>query len=206
MLSATVTFPSSMRAAACPRPAGPLAARAARPARVCRASSSAEADTQLQARINAWRSNGSESHGNGAGAAPAAGHEPPAAQERAPRRVRDPEMQAQAAVNDGLINNQFAEALQAALSRSGGEKALIDAASRSMDEERGSPLKPVEEMLVTALHTSRHTMQRLIQRQSELEAEIAKEQKQAARLEWLLNRTRADYSYFAAVDKMQNGE
>jgi hypothetical protein len=53
-----------------------------------------------------------------------------------------------------------------------------------------SPLKPVEEMLVTALHTSRATLRRLVERQSMLEAEIANEQKQAARLEWLLNRAR----------------
>lgn len=45
-------------------------------------------------------------------------------------------------------------------------------------------------MLVTALHTSRATLRRLVERQSELEAEIAKEQKQASRLEWLLNRAR----------------
>jgi hypothetical protein len=54
-----------------------------------------------------------------------------------------------------------------------------------------SPLKPVEEMLVTAIHTSRATLRRLVERQAALEAEIASEQKQAARLEWLLNRVGA---------------
>jgi hypothetical protein len=43
-------------------------------------------------------------------------------------------------------------------------------------------------MLMTALHTSRATLRRLVERQAELAAEVAKEQKQAARIEWLLNR------------------
>ncbi len=43
---------------------------------------------------------------------------------------------------------------------------------------------------MTAIHTSRSSLRRLVGRQSELEAEIEKEQKQAARLEWLLNRVR----------------
>ena len=41
---------------------------------------------------------------------------------------------------------------------------------------------------MTALHTSRATLRRLVERQAELAAEVAKEQKQAARIEWLLNR------------------
>lgn len=65
-----------------------------------------------------------------------------------------------------------------------------------------SPLKPVEEMLMTALHTSRATLRTLVERQSLLEAEIAKEQKQAARIEWLLNRCRADYAFFSTLDQM----
>ncbi len=41
---------------------------------------------------------------------------------------------------------------------------------------------------MTAIHNSRGSLRRLVQRQSEIEAEIEKEQKQAARLEWLLHR------------------
>jgi hypothetical protein len=57
-------------------------------------------------------------------------------------------------------------------------------------------------MLMTALHTSRATLRTLVERQSLLEAEIAKEQKQAARIEWLLNRCRADYAFFSTLDQM----
>jgi hypothetical protein len=52
------------------------------------------------------------------------------------------------------------------------------------------PLVPVEEMLATALHNSRAQVRRLMDRQSELEAELVREQKQAARLQWLLTRVR----------------
>lgn len=121
---------------------------------------------------------------------------------RVDTKARDPEAQAQSALDGGLINPRFAAVLSQALERSGGEKAMLDAASASIEEERDVPLKPVEEMLITAIHTSRATLRRLVERQSELEAEIAKEQKQAARLEWLLNRARSDYAYFGAVDKM----
>jgi hypothetical protein len=43
-----------------------------------------------------------------------------------------------AAINEGLINSNFAAALQAALSRSGGEGALLGDAGRSEEEERNS--------------------------------------------------------------------
>jgi len=59
-------------------------------------------------------------------------------------------------------------------------------------------------MLVTAIHNSRATLRRLVERQSLLEAEIANEQKQAGRLEWLLSRVRSDYAYFNALDKMND--
>lgn len=126
--------------------------------------------------------------------------------EPAAPRAKDPESQAQSAVDGGLVNPQFASVLAAALQRSGGEKAMLDQAAGSLDEERGTPLKPVEEMLMTAIHNSRASLRRLMERQSLLEAEIANEQKQAKRLEWLLNRVRSDYSYFAALDKMNQSE
>jgi hypothetical protein len=86
-----------------------------------------------------------------------------------------------------LINSQFASVLSAALSRSG-DGALTSGSS--YEEPRETPLKPVEEMVLTALHSSRASLRRLVERQSQLEAEIAREQKQAERLEWLLNRVR----------------
>ncbi|GBF93732.1 hypothetical protein Rsub_06064 [Raphidocelis subcapitata] len=127
---------------------------------------------------------------------------------RAPRplRAKDPEAQVGAAVDGGLVNSQFAAVLSQALQRSGGDKAMLDNAAASMEEERAAPFKPVEEMMMTALHTSRATLRTLMERQSLLEAEIAKEQKQAARLEWLLNRCRSDYAFFGALDKMGHGE
>lgn len=69
-----------------------------------------------------------------------------------------------------------------------------------------SPLKHVEEMLMTAIHTSRASLRRLVERQAAIEAEIASEQKQAARLEWLLSRVRSDYSFFTALDKLNQDE
>ena len=59
---------------------------------------------------------------------------------------------------------------------------------------------------MTAIHASRASLRRLVERQAAIEAEIASEQKQAARLEWLLNRVRADYSYFAALDRLNQEE
>jgi hypothetical protein len=69
-----------------------------------------------------------------------------------------------------------------------------------------SPLKPVEEMLMTALAQSRGNLRKLTERQAALEAELAAEAKQASRLEWLLSRVRADYAYFGALDQMSQDE
>lgn len=53
-------------------------------------------------------------------------------------RARDPDTQAAGALNEGLINPAFAAALSEALGRSGGERALLDNASASIEEERGA--------------------------------------------------------------------
>lgn len=45
-------------------------------------------------------------------------------------------------------------------------------------------------MLLTALNVSRGNVRRLLDRQAALEAEIAAEQKQAERIEWVLGRVR----------------
>lgn len=74
-----------------------------------------------------------------------------------------------------------------------------------MHKHTHSPLRHVEEMLLTALHASRASARRLQQRQAELEAALAAEQKQAARLEWLLNRVRSDYAYFGALGRLGPG-
>lgn len=52
-------------------------------------------------------------------------------------RARDPDTQVHAAVDSGLVNPTFANALSAALQRSGGDRALLDNASASIEEERG---------------------------------------------------------------------
>lgn len=58
------------------------------------------------------------------------------------------------------------------------------------------------EVLSAALQTSRGTLHRLMALQSQIEAEISTEEKQAERLEFLLEKARADYAYFATLDKM----
>jgi hypothetical protein len=73
--------------------------------------------------------------------APAVAPRPPAPSCRSPApppRAKDPEAQAQSAVDGGLVKAQFASALASALQRSGGERALLQQAAASVDEERES--------------------------------------------------------------------
>ena len=55
-----------------------------------------------------------------------------------PPRAKDPESQVGDAVNSGLVNPMFAAALSEALSRSGGDRALLENAAGSVEEERGT--------------------------------------------------------------------
>lgn len=53
-------------------------------------------------------------------------------------QAKDPDTQAQAAVDGGLISSKFASVLQEALARSGGDRALLENAAASVDEPKAS--------------------------------------------------------------------
>lgn len=65
-------------------------------------------------------------------------------------------------------------------------------------------ISAMEELLLTALQTSRATVRQLVIMETELEAAIAREKKQLERIEFAIEKARTDAAYYRSLETLVN--
>ncbi|CAL8471047.1 g10589 [Coccomyxa elongata] len=104
-------------------------------------------------------------------------------------------------------NNKFAEALKAALKRSGGDAAVLTSGEPAKPRENEPPRPTaLEEVLLNTLRDSRRNLVMLDQAKKELEGALEREKMQFERLQFAYQKATRDAAYARTVEMLLERE